>query len=332
MQLYGNADLVKVVGGETLTPPQYGKVFITIKPKVGEVVSASEKARIITELKSYIVGSITPVIRDPRKYKILLSPYLVYDKNKTRKTVVGLQKLVRDLIVNFENSDKFKNFGGVYSQSSLVSDIQNIDESITFANIKVKLCVEIPLEINNKIETLYKGSFFTKINPKVNGRYSAVSDYFCVPGYSKPLFLGVLSFGNSNCTIDENIYLIDESGNIIRSVGTIDFDTGNFSFSVSSCQDTPINICAIPETPNLDVDEETYPDIVIDQVSIIDFGDEDPEDLGPFTEVPLSDPTGVDGDPEVPADGDVTDTITDDPNNIITINDFTPETDPNKCS
>ena len=36
MQIYGNADLVKVVGGEQLSPPEYGKVFITIKPKVGE--------------------------------------------------------------------------------------------------------------------------------------------------------------------------------------------------------------------------------------------------------------------------------------------------------
>ena len=30
-------------------------------------------------------------------------------------------------------------------------------------------------------------------------------------------------------------------------------------------------------------------------------------------------------------DGDATDPVTDDPNNIITINDFTRESDPNKC-
>lgn len=331
MQLYGNADLVKVVGGETLTPPEYGKVYITIKPKVGEVVSSSEKKRIIKELKEYIVGSITPVIRDPKRYRIRLSPYIIYNNKKTRKTPTALQKLVRDLIVDFENSDSFKNFGGIYSQSSLLSDVQNLDSSITFANIKTKLCVQIDLEINNRIETKYEASFFTKINPKINGKYAVISDYFCVPGYANPLFLGVLSFGESNCVIDNNIYLIDEFGNLVSVVGSIDFETGEFSFSVSSCSDSPINICAIPETANLDVDEETYPTIEIDQTVIIDLGDETPEDLGPETELPLTSSDGISGDPDVTPDGAQT-TVIDDPNNIVTINDFTPETDPNKCS
>ena len=119
MQLYGNADLVKVIGGETLTPPQYGKVFITIKPKVGEVVSNSEKTRILNDLKSFIVGSITPVIRDPKNYTLNLNPFVVYDQNKTRKTPTELKKLITDLLVDFENSDSFKNFGGVYSHCLL---------------------------------------------------------------------------------------------------------------------------------------------------------------------------------------------------------------------
>ena len=332
MQLYGNADLVKVVGGETLRPPQYGKVFITIKPKVGQVVSSSEKARIVTDLKSFIVGSITPVIRDPRRYTINLTPYIVYDQNKTRKTPTELSKLVTDLIVDFENSDSFKNFGGVYSQSNLLSEIQNLDDAITYSNIKVKACVLINLEQNNEIETKYDGSFFTTVENKLESDCAVSSDFFCTPGIANPVRLCVKSYKNG-CVNDTNIYLIDSDGKNLRSVGTINFETGAFSFSIASCVDAPINICAVPKTPNLDVDDETYPDIEIDNVVVIsDPDDVDPEDLGPFIELPTPPIGDTTGDTRVPSGDTVPEAQIDDPNNITTINDFTPEQDPNRCS
>jgi hypothetical protein len=334
MQLYGNADLVKVVGGETLNPPEYGKVFITIKPKVGEVVSNSEKSRILTDLKSFVVGSITPEIRDPKRYTINLNPFVVYDQNKTRKTPTEFNKLITDLIVDFENSDAFKNFGGVYSQSNILSEIQNLDDSITFSNIKVKTCVVTRLEKNNNIETKYNGSFFTSVESKLDSHCAVTSTFFCSPGIANPVRLCIKSFGAGNCVIDENIYLVDDKGNFLRSVGSIDFETGEFSFSVASCDDATINICAVPTTPNLDVDGETYPDIEIGDIVIIDNPlDVTPTDLEPFTELPVPSSDGVTGDPNLPSDdGSTIDGEIDDPNNIDTIDNLTPEQDPNRCS
>jgi len=71
--IYANADLVRVVGGETKSPPEYGKVFISIKPKVGSKISPVEKRRIVDEIKTYTVGSITPVIEDAIPFTILLN-------------------------------------------------------------------------------------------------------------------------------------------------------------------------------------------------------------------------------------------------------------------
>ena len=114
----------------------------------------------------------------------------------------------------------------------------------------------------------------------------------------------------------------------MRSVATINFETGDFSFS-ASCDDAPINICAVPSTPNVNVGDATYPDIEIGDITIIgDPDDVKPEDLGPFTELPVPPVGETTGDTRVPSDdGDPTSEI-DDPNNITTINDFTPETDP----
>ena len=333
MQIYGNADLVKVVGGELLNPPEYGKVFITIKPKVGSVVSDTEKDRIVRDLRSFIVGSVTPVIRDPKKYTIRVIPQLTYNKNKTRKSQATLKKLVRDIVVKYETTDLFKNFGGKFSNSSIVADIQNIDNSIISSNVKVRACVEVDLEINNRIETKYDGSFFTSIRSKLESKYAVVSDFFCYPGQKDPVFIGTPSFGENNCQVDGNLYLIDINGNLLGVVGTIDYETGEFSFSVASCSDEPINICAIPDDPNIDLDDQTYPTIEINDVIVIDPDDGGDPDLSPEDELPVPTPGDTTGDPDAgDGDGDTTDPVTDDPNNIITINDFTPESDPNKCS
>ena len=331
MQIYGNSDLVKVVGGEQLNPPEYGKVFITIKPKVGSVVSDTEKDRIVRDLRSFIVGSVTPVIRDPKKYTIRVRPQLSYNKNKTRKSAATLKKLVRDIIVKYETTDLFKNFGGKFSNSSIVADIQNIDNSIISSNVKLRVCVEVDLDINNRIETKYEGSFFTSVKSKLESKYAIVSDFFCYPGYKDPVFIGTPSFGENNCQVDGNLYLIDINGNILGVVGSINYETGEFSFSVAACSEEPINICAIPDDPNIDLDDETYPTIEIIDVEIGDPDDGDNQDLSPEDELPVPDPGDASGDPDA-GDGDTTDPVTDDPNNIITINDFTPESDPNKCS
>ena len=333
MQIYGNADLVKVVGGELLNPPEYGKVFITVKPKVGNVVSDTEKDRIVRDLRSFIVGSVTPVIRDPRKYTIRVIPQLTYNKNKTRKSEATLKKLVRDIIVKYETTDLFKNFGGKFSNSSIVADVQNIDNSIISSNVKVRACVEVDLEINNRIETKYEGSFFTSIRSKLESTYAVVSDFFCYPGQKDPVFIGTPSFGENNCQVDGNLYLIDINGNLLGVVGTINYETGEFSFSVAVCSDEPINICAIPDDPNIDLDDQTYPTIDIVDVIVIDPDDGGDPDLSPEDELPVPTPGDTTGDPDAgDGDGDATDPVTDDPNNIITINDFTPESDPNKCS
>ena len=44
--VYPNIDSVSAYGGEELDPPQYGKVFITVKPKTGEVLSNTAKSAI----------------------------------------------------------------------------------------------------------------------------------------------------------------------------------------------------------------------------------------------------------------------------------------------
>ena len=62
--VYPNTESVSVVGGEELDPPQFGTVFITIKPKNGEFVSDFDKTQIRSKLKSYSLTGINQKILD----------------------------------------------------------------------------------------------------------------------------------------------------------------------------------------------------------------------------------------------------------------------------
>ena len=63
-QIYPNTESVSVVGGEEIDPPQFGTVFITIKPKNGDFVSDFDKTQILSDLKNYSLTGINQKIVD----------------------------------------------------------------------------------------------------------------------------------------------------------------------------------------------------------------------------------------------------------------------------
>ena len=52
------SESISVFGGEELNPPQYGKVFASIKPINGAYLSNLVKDNIKREIKQYSVGGI----------------------------------------------------------------------------------------------------------------------------------------------------------------------------------------------------------------------------------------------------------------------------------
>mgnify|MGYP003326915807 CR=1 FL=1 len=73
--LYPNIDSVSAYGGEELDPPEFGKVYITVKPKNGEFLSAVTKDSIKNDLKKYTVAGI--------KQEFLDLMYLYVEYNST---------------------------------------------------------------------------------------------------------------------------------------------------------------------------------------------------------------------------------------------------------
>lgn len=303
--IYQNADLVRVFGGETKSPPEYGKVFISIKPKVGSKISPVEKRRIVDEIKTYTVGSITPEILDADPFYILLKISVVYDKNRTKNDAASLTSLINDEVAKYNLDDEFKNFNGIFSSSKLICLIRDIDSSIKFVTIKP--IFKKVTELYDNILYEYKLDFYSKIKNTVEDKYTMISDPFCVKGLNEPVFLAAFSdkFAGHNvndCKPRENsdIYLLTLSERVVAKVGKINYETGELNFTVVSCQDAPINIYVVPESPDITTGSDTYPTIEVANVNPLDINEYTNDDLNTETELPRPynnvDPT-VSGDP-----------------------------------
>ena len=77
---FADVEAVAVWGGEDNPIPDYGKVYISIKPLSSEVLTAEQKATIITNiLKPKNVVSITPVLIDPEYTYIDLEVFFKFN-------------------------------------------------------------------------------------------------------------------------------------------------------------------------------------------------------------------------------------------------------------
>lgn len=351
-QIYENLDLVSVIGGEDVVPPQFGKVLITIKPSVGEAVSSSEKARIKTELRKYKVGSVETIILDYISMNVVIKPYITYDPNRTKNREFELLALLSALVKAYSESLGFDKFGGIYSDLDLRCKIKDLDDAIQFVN--VPLYLEQNVCLDSTLEKEYTVDFHTKLRKETDDVYFVLSQPFTVEGVNSAVYIGA----KSGCTSDGKLYLYTIGGTQITDVGTVDIDTGVLKFTLKALEDRCINILVIPEiidiifgpnvVPNLVLADPVISDNLDDLLGMLDE-DQTILDIEGYLDTTLTgDPNaststltpGTGGStvivPTITGDQSTTATDTDpvisDPNNIKTIDDYTPETNPYSCS
>ena len=80
-KIYPETESISVFGGEELLPPQYGKVFISIKPKFGDYLPNLIKENIKLKLKKYSVAGIVPEILDLKYLYIESNTKVYYNTN-----------------------------------------------------------------------------------------------------------------------------------------------------------------------------------------------------------------------------------------------------------
>jgi hypothetical protein len=161
---YPFIDTISVWSGDENDPPIYGKVFVSIKPKVGYEITDIEKLRIVDEIISTrSVLTVFPEIIDPEYTFILVNATVNYDPSLTNATETELEELIRQSIIDYKNNELVK-FGSTFRLSKLQQAIDNSHGSILGSSVKIQVQKRIPITLsttkNYKVTfnlPLYKG-------------------------------------------------------------------------------------------------------------------------------------------------------------------------------
>ena len=136
---YPAAQSVVAWGGEDSDPPIYGKVYIAIKPRVGNVLSTAAKERIERSIlaKRNVVG-VTSVVVDPDYVYLGLDSTVKYDSSLTSNSEAILKKTVTSTIRNFGASN-LKDFDKAFRYSNIIKLIDEAEVSIKSNQTAVSL-------------------------------------------------------------------------------------------------------------------------------------------------------------------------------------------------
>jgi len=126
---YSSIDSISVWGGEENTPPVYGKVFVSMKPKDNYFISETEKQRIIDEIISpKSIVSVSTQILDPEYLYLIVEADVQYDSTKTTQTENELKTDIRSSIISYKNSN-LNEFGAKYVHSKIENAIDITDRN-----------------------------------------------------------------------------------------------------------------------------------------------------------------------------------------------------------
>jgi hypothetical protein len=190
---FADIEAVSVWGGEDNDVPDYGKVYISIKPLSAEVLTDAQKTTIKTSiLKPKNVVSITPVLVDPEYTYIDLEVYFKYNPNLATVTASGLATSIRNTLVTY-NNDTLKSFGGVYRDSNVLKKIDDTNIAILSNITRIKMTKKIipvlgeetkyTLKFNQPLTDLdattgTTGSYVTSTNFTYAGATGKLKDFY----------------------------------------------------------------------------------------------------------------------------------------------------------
>ena len=257
--LYSNIDSVTAYGGEELDPPQYGKVFISIKPRNGNFLSEITKNDIKKKLKQYSIAGIKPELIDLKYLYVEIDSTVYYNPAFISDSVIIKNQVLNTL--NFYSiSSDVNSFGGRFKFSKVNTLIDNTNRGITSNITKVRMRRDLSVEMN-KFAT-YEICFGNKFHQKT-GKYNIKSSGFKIKDISDTLYLT----DNPISSINGKILffkLIDNVPTIISSdAGTVDYLKGEIKLNIvnivsTSLPNNKIEIQAIPESNDVIALKDIY--------------------------------------------------------------------------
>ena len=238
--IYSETESVSVYGGEELTPPQYGKVFISVKPYNGVYLSNLIKENIKSSIKKYSVAGIVTEIVDLKYLYVEVDSNVYYNTNLA-PSAAYVKSIVSSNILDYSDSAELNKFGARFKYSKFLKLIDDSHESITSNITRVTMRRDMRANLNSFTE--YEICFGNRFHVDRTTGYNIKSSGFIVSGISGTVYFSDIPDANLE-TGQIFIFSLESPTQpkiIRRAVGTIDYLKGEIKLNPINIISTSVN-------------------------------------------------------------------------------------------
>ena len=235
-KIYPETESISVFGGEELIPPQYGKVFISIKPKTGDFLPNLIKENIRMKLKKYAVAGIVPEILDLKYLYIEVDSKIYFNSNLTSGGA-AVSSIVQNNANKYAESSELNKYGARFKYSKFLNIIDQSDAAITSNITTINMRRDLRVALNSFAE--YSIGFGNEFYIKNMDGYNIKSSAFKISGVTDDVYISDIP--NTN-RIEGSLFLFtvptpsSTTPTIVRrNIGTINYEKGIITIN-------PINV------------------------------------------------------------------------------------------
>ena len=272
--IYPNVESVIAYGGEETSPPEYGKVFISIKPRNGSFISQITKDDIKRKLKQYSIAGIKPEIID-LKYLFIELDINVYYNSSLISSIDDLKSQVMNTLLKYSNTSEVNNFAGRFKYSKIIGLIDETNNAITSNITKVKMRRDLQPILNKlaSYEICFGNEFhIRKTNFTDNRGYNIKSSGFTISGVENLIYMSDVPINDDIGTIfffrfEQNTPFI-----VSKNAGRVQYKKGEILLNpvviTSTEKPNGIEIQAVPESNDIVALRDLYLSLSIENTLV----------------------------------------------------------------
>ena len=283
-KIYPETESISVFGGEELIPPQYGKVFISIKPRFGDFIPNLIKENIKLKLKKYSVAGIIPEILD-LKYLYIETNSKVYYNTNLAPSSAYVSSIIQSNANKYAESSELNRYGARFKYSKFLKVVDDSHESVTSNITTIQMRRDLRVVLNTIAE--YQIGFGNEFHINSMDGYNIRSSSFRVSGIPNDVYLADVPNTNRN-TGSIFLFTVPSANSptptiIRRNVGNINYKGGvvtlnpiNILSGKQKDGQAIIEVSAIPKSNDviglqdlylqLDISNSNF-DMVVDEIS-----------------------------------------------------------------
>ena len=260
-KVYPATSDIIIFGGEDQVPPEYGKVFISLKPNDASYLTSLTKQKIIADLKQYVVASVEPKIVDPSILFVEMTSKIYYNGSATDQTPSQIRDKVIGNVQSYLDTSDTEKFNGKFRYSKMVGVIDDSDNTINSNLTAITMRKDFYPQLNSTFyyEVCFQNSFDKDCDePVLSSTGFRVTEY--------PNFDVYVEDRDSKIVLYTLDSVTGEKVVLDKEVGDIDYVSGelkmyNLTIIKGSFFDNRISVRVKPLSNDIKALREVYLDV-----------------------------------------------------------------------